>query len=185
MLVSFTDRAIAYLKAAEPVDQSEAVTLSRDDSPVLRPLTDGLLIAYAVDVGTSYQFVQYRHLDQDRSSEERLYEVGIRNLLKIASERELRVQPYQNIYAVLMGGDFEASLILLDQLWEDHFRQFVAGEYAIAVPARDILAFCDSTSAVGLIELRQLIERIHATGDHPISDRIYVRRQKRWTPRDA
>jgi len=185
MPVSFTDRAIAYLKAVFPLDESETITLSRGDSPVLRPLTDGLLIAYAVDVGASYQLVQHRHLDDEHTSEERLHEVGIRNLLTTASERDLRVQPYQNIYAVLMGGDFEASLILLDQLWEHQFRQFVAGEYAIAIPARDILAFCNSTSTQGLDELRQLIERVHATSDHPISSRIYVRRQAHWLPHVA
>lgn len=180
--MKFTSRAIAYLKAAVPLAGAEEVTLSRADSPVLRPLGDELLIAYAVDVGASYQLVQYRHLDDERVSEEQLHEVGIHNLLTIASERDLRVQPYQNIYAVLMGGDFEASLILLDQLWEHQFRQFVAGEYAIAVPARDILAFCDSTSSRGLAELRQLIERVHATGDHPLSNRINVRRQALWMP---
>jgi hypothetical protein len=39
-----------------------------------------------------------------------------------------------------MGGDFDASLILLS-LSDGQFRQFVRGDYSAAVPARDILAF--------------------------------------------
>jgi len=178
----FTERAIAYLKATTPADGSKSVTLSREDSPVLRPLVDGLCVSYIVDEGDSYKYVQNRHLDEDGVSEEQLHQIGLSNLVALVSQRNLQVQPYQSIYAVLMGGDFEASLILLDQLWDSHFQQFVSGRYSIAIPNRDILAFCDSTSVAGLAELRQLIERIHATGDHPVSNQIYVRHQTRWQP---
>ena len=182
VLQKFTDRATAYLKAALPEDSSQSVTLSQADSPVARSLADGLCICYVVDDGKSYNFVQERHLAQECISMEDLNRTGIRNLIELASKRNVRVQPYQNIYAVLMGGDFEASLILLDQFWDQHFRQFVAGEYAFAIPARDILAFCDSTSAQGIIELQQLIARITPKGDHLISDKIWVRRNGRFVP---
>jgi uncharacterized protein YtpQ (UPF0354 family) len=75
------------------------------------------------------------------------------------------------------GGDFEASLILLDQLWDEHFRQFVSGDYAIAIPARDVLAFCDDDSEEGIGELEQLFARIAPMDDHLISDKLYVRRE--------
>ena len=166
-----------------PEAESESVTLSREDSPILRPFSDGLLIAYVVDDGDSYHYVQQRHLDKEGVTEEQLHEIGLRNLTALASSRDLRIQPYQNINAVLMGGDFEASLILLDQLWDHHFRQFVSGEYSIAIPARDILAFCDNAASAGVNELNQLIGRIYSTGDHPISDKIYVRRQNKWQTR--
>jgi uncharacterized protein YtpQ (UPF0354 family) len=138
-----------------------------------------------VDEGGAYQYVQNRHLDQDGISEADLHEIGLRNLAAHASQGNLQVQPYGSIYAVLMGGDFEASLILLKDLWDHHFRQCVSGEYSIAIPARDILAFCDRTSAAGLAELRQLIERIYPTGDHLLSNQIYVRDQNQWRPEVA
>jgi len=47
------------------------------------------------------------------------------------------------VFAFFMRGDFEASVILLDDLWDGESRQFVTGEYAAAIPARDMLAFCD------------------------------------------
>ncbi len=185
MSEKFTERAIAYLKASVSGDDPQAVKLSHADSPVLRPLVDGLYVAYVVDDGSSYHYVQNRHLEQGGVSEEELHEIGLRNLLAVVGQRDLRVQPYQNIHAVLMGGDFEASLILLDQIWEHHFQQFVPGAYAVAIPARDILAFCDTTNAAGLAELGELIERIYTTGDHPVSSRIYVRHQSRWQPQVA
>jgi uncharacterized protein YtpQ (UPF0354 family) len=177
MNASFVDRAVAYVKAQVPENGSAAIELSREDSPIMRPLTDGLLICYIVDEGDSYHYVQQRHLDRAGVDPEELHTVGIRNLEKLAANRDLRVQPYGAIHAVLMGGDFEASLILLNQLWDEHFRQFVSGDYAIAIPARDVLAFCDDDSEEGIGELEQLFARIAPMDDHLISDKIYVRRE--------
>jgi len=84
-----------------------------------------------------------------------------------------------------MRGDFEASVILLDDLWDREFRQFVTGEYAAAIPARDMLAFCDSSSADGIAELQRIIERVQPTGDHLLTKTIYVRRDSKWQPRAA
>ena len=93
------------------------------------------------------------------------------------------MQPYQGVFAFLMRGDFEASIILLDDLWDGEFRQFVTGEYAAAIPARDMLAFCDSSSADGVAELQRIIERVQPTGDHLLTKTIYVRRDSIWQPR--
>jgi len=180
----FTQRAIAYLKAEVPESNSPSLTLSAEDNPVLRSIGNELCVAYIIDEGSNYKYVQHRHLTEDCTSEDQLHSFGIRNLIEMASQRNLRVQPCNQIYAVLMGGDFEASLILLDQFWDNQFRQFVTGEYAVAIPNRDILAFCDRTSAEGIDELRQLIARGHTSGDHPISNKIYVRQQNTWQPRD-
>jgi uncharacterized protein YtpQ (UPF0354 family) len=180
--VTFTQRAIAYLKPALPDDGTSALQLSREDSPILRPLVDGLLVCYAVDTGSEYQLVQQRHLDHERVDANALHRTGLTNLAELINQRETRVQPYGNIFAVMMGGDFEASLLLVDALWDQVFRQFVQGDYAAAVPARDVLAFCDAASAAGIDELRQLIARVYPGGDHLLTDRIYVRREARWQP---
>src|SRR5213080_2033203 len=78
------------------------------------------------------------------------------------------------VFAFFMRGDFEASVILLDDLWDGESRQFVTGEYAAAIPARDMLAFCDSSSADGVAELQRIIERVQPTGDHLLTKTIYV-----------
>jgi uncharacterized protein YtpQ (UPF0354 family) len=178
---SFTRRAIAYLKARVADDGGPAVGLSHDDSFVMRPLADPLVVTYAVDTGNAYQLVQHRHLVRDAIDAATLHDHALANLGRLVNSKPTRVHPYGNIFAVTMGGDFEASLILLDQLWEHHLRQFVKGEYAVAVPARDILAFCDASSAAGLSELRELIQRVFPGGDHLLSDQIYVRRST-WEP---
>jgi hypothetical protein len=179
----FCSRAIAYLKAdvTSKPGRSE-VELSEPDCPVLRELNNGLLVSYVVDTGNEFTYVQNRHLAQEKITPDELHAIGIGNLVSEAGSRGIQVSTHPNgeMFAVLMGGNFEASLILVDALWDEGFRQFVSGDYVVAVPARDILAFCDAGSAAGLKELRALCQRGESY-DHPISNRLYRRRGSTWT----
>ncbi len=178
----FTGHATAYIKSANLEGGGPVVPLPPDATPVVRHYSSDLCICYAVDCDKFYEYVQERHLQLDGIDRDELHRIGLRNLRTIVAQRQARVQPYQGVFAFLMGGDFEASVILLDDLWDGEFRQFVTGEYAAAIPARDMLAFCDSSSVEGLTELQRIIERVHPTGDHLISRTIYVRRDSGWWP---
>ena len=181
----FTDNAIAYLKASNPEGGGQVIELPPEATPVVRRYGDDLCICYTVDCGKHYEYIQQCHLQQDGIDQDELHHIGLRNLRALVAERQARVQPYQGVFAFLMRGDFEASVILLDDLWDGEFRKYVTGEYAAAIPARDMLAFCDSTSADGIAELRRIIERVKPTGDHLLTNAVYVRRQSRWQPQAA
>lgn len=119
-------------------------------------------------------------MDEDKISADELHQIGLRNLKNLFSKRNAKVQSYGNIFPFIAGGDFEASVMLLDDFWNNEFRRFVKGEYAIAIPARDVLAFCDADSTQGIAELKQLIDRIWPTGDHLVSNKIFIRQQDKW-----
>jgi uncharacterized protein YtpQ (UPF0354 family) len=197
---TFTSRAIAYLKVAIGDDPSPTPSgfgwggvatlpdgttreLSAENMFIMRPLVGPLVVMYAVDIGDAYALVQERHLTKDGIDRDALHRVGVSNLAQHASGRA-QLHRHNNIFAVTMGGDFEASLMTLDTLWDESFRNVVKGHYAVAAPARDILAFCDASSAVGLAELRELVGRIFPDGDHLLSDRLFVRRDRTWQPLD-
>ena len=82
----------------------------------------------------------------------------------------------------MAGGNFEASLILLDDLWDGAFQQFVDGPRAVAIPARDILVFADARRADACGELRDVIARVWPGGDHLLSDKLFTRTAGAWTP---
>src|SRR5262245_21681297 len=92
--------------------------------PVLRDLGNGLLVAYLVDEGDSFTYVQNRHLSAARLTSEQLHELGVENLSQMVRER-IRVQEYGSVYAVFLGGHFEASLILVDWLWSQALAHLV------------------------------------------------------------
>ena len=178
---TFTSRAVAYLKAAAPVTKTgNSISLSHEDSPVIKELGDGLLVCYVVDSADSFEYVQNRHLRQDGVTAKELHRIGLENLAALSSGG-IRVAPHGNIFAVFLDGNFEASTILIDAFWQDSFRQFVSGDYVVTVAARDILAFCDASSQEGIRELQEVIERVkNAGGDHPISDSLYIRKSGCW-----
>jgi uncharacterized protein YtpQ (UPF0354 family) len=179
----FTSRAVAYVKAAEPDDaRGPVVSIDGQHAPIIRDLGNGLLVTYVVDTGTQFEYVQRRHLTGEACGDNELHTSSIANLERMATgSLQIATHPNGEMFAALMGGNFEASLILLDSLWEKSFRHLVSGQYVAAIPARDLLAFCDAASAVGLQELRTVCDTARASGaDHPISDQLYCRVGNQW-----
>ena len=74
-------------------------------------------------------------------------------------------------------GNFEASVLLPDTVWDISFAKHIKGEFVAAVPARDVLAFGDSSSAETVAELRAIINRLKSSGAaHPLSTSLHRRR---------
>ena len=179
--------AVAYLKRVlppEPMPGENVVELSHADTPVMKDLQNGFLVAYLVDEGSSYGYVQHRDLGSSGVSEEELHATGIDNLYSVANER-LRVQPTGDIFALLMGGTFEASMILLDRLWSDSLREYVPGAVLVAVPARDVLAFGAASSPAAVKGLQAVVDRLVQTGHAELSKTLYRREGSIWLAHDA
>lgn len=182
---NFTERAIAYLKGIPSDNGGPTIRLSRRDSPVIKPFATGLHICYLVDKGQSYDYIQNYHLAEHGITMEQLHQIGLRNLSRLLRERNFSVQSHGNIFAFLAGGDFEASVMLLDEFWEGEFRQYTTRKFAVAVPSRDVMAFCDASSEAGISELMDVVNRVWPTGDHLVSNKIYVRESSEWSPLSA
>jgi uncharacterized protein YtpQ (UPF0354 family) len=176
----FCARAVAYLKGAVSADEP-AILLSHGDSPVIANLNNGLLVAYLVDEADRFEYVQQRHLESAGLNEAELHRHAIANLSALLKQKGANVRPYGNVIAVFFEGNFEASLILIDQFWEHAFAHLAPNGFIVAIPCRDILAFCDAGNRSGIQELRQIIQRTE-NGDHPISPVLYQRKASIWTP---
>jgi len=171
--------ALAYLKPEIPTgDPAPAVSLSGDDAPVLRALLPGLLTAYLVDEGDSFAYVQGRDLRGAGISQEQLHSQAVANLAELA-DQQLTIRENGPVSALFLDGNFEASLLLLDDLWTDRLREY-ARDPIVAIPARDILAFCDVESTAGVSELRAVVKRVWPTGDHLLSENLYRRVDGIW-----
>jgi hypothetical protein len=89
---TFVVRAVACLKAAHSeTTGDEAMVIPESDQPVLKPWSDDLVVAYLVDQGDHFEYVQQRHLESlnvepnltDTSLEtagKGLHEMGLINL---------------------------------------------------------------------------------------------------------
>lgn len=70
-----------------------------------------------MDDGDSFRYVQRYQLDKLKKETKGLHEISLSNLAKLAQEK-LRIFPHGAIHGLLLDGQFEASLTLLDDLWE-------------------------------------------------------------------
>jgi len=156
------------------------MSLSRQDSPVLRDLNNGLLVSYIVEGENNFSYVQNRHLLAAGIDHNTLHMAAINNLYSVA-EKHLKVQPYGSVFAVFMEGNFEASVLLLDTVWDSSFANHVSESFVAAIPARDVLAFGDSSSGAAISELRTIVDRaISGSADHVISTSLFRRSNKVW-----
>jgi uncharacterized protein YtpQ (UPF0354 family) len=131
-------------------------------------------------VGTAFEFVQHRHLLAADLTEAELHENAVANLLNLANQR-LNIRSYCGIFIVCLEGNFEASLLLADSLWDDELVHLAPNGFLAAVPARDVLAFCDAGSESGIAELRAVIARVYATAvDHALTSVLLRRMDKSW-----
>ncbi|EMI41951.1 DUF1444 family protein [Rhodopirellula sp. SWK7] len=178
---SLTSKAIAYFKpCVRDGDNTSAVKLSREEAPVMTAVGNGLVVAYLVDDGDSFVYIQFRDLDNDEVTEHELHHIGIRNLLRMTTAGALRIKPCGNAFMATLDGNFEASLLLPNLLWRNHFRQFVSGDYLVAIPNRDILVFCARSSTDGRTDLLKAVEAQRDSDDHPLSCELFVRRDSEW-----
>jgi uncharacterized protein YtpQ (UPF0354 family) len=177
--------AIAYVKvAAPPDDEAEVVEMGDDDAPIFKSIGGGLLVAYLLDEGDRFTYVQGRHLRSAGLDADQLHAPALANLAKLAEGR-VTVRQSGPTWTLLFDGNFEASLILLDRLWDGPLRDYHAGQPVVAVPTRDVLCFCDSSSPAGVAGLRSVIQRLWPDADHLLSDRLFRRRNGEWIPYDA
>ena len=177
----FCLQAIAYIKAALPLEGEPALELGVLDSPVVKKVGPILAATYVVDTGDAFAYVQQRHLKAAGLTPDQLHKKAIYNLAVIA-EAKVRVQPYGNIYTVLMGGNFEASLLLFDGFWSQSCAHLAPNGFVAALPARDVLAFTDAGNACGIQELRELCARIGEPRDHPLTSQLHVYAAGSWQP---
>lgn len=170
--------AIAYLKV-QVKEAFNEIELNSDEEPVMISIGNDLLISFLVDAGEEYRYIQGSHLVNEGMTKEDLKEIGIANLKRIAQER-LEIKGLNGIYAAFMNGDFEASIILLDDIWDIELKKYADNDFVVAIPARDILAICDSKNEKGIEYLKSVCERVSESGDHLLTNDLYIRKDKTW-----
>jgi uncharacterized protein YtpQ (UPF0354 family) len=174
-----SQRALPYLRPVLGGEGKADGVISGGDAPVLKNLGNGLLVAYVIDRGDRLQYIQHRHLESSGATAAELNRYAVSNLTALAREK-LRVERRSNVFFVFLDGNFEASLTLVDSLWDATLARTVSSGFAVAIPARDVLAFCELTSNEGTGELRQVVSSVTAGGDHLLTPVLYRRQGQKW-----
>ena len=150
-----------YIKAICNDPGDPAMVLDEGNSPVIRHFNDDAFVAYLYDRGESYRYIQERHLLMSGMSRYELDACAMANFRTL----QVTLRPVRGINAVIMNGNLESSLLLVDGFW-DLARDDIRGDVVVACPQREVLAFAGSEDPAGLTELRGVIERVWPKGDH-------------------
>ena len=157
----------------------EEITISELSFPVQMNLNDKLHIEFLMDKGSLYQYIVKEFLDKSGLSLEELLKNSINNLwTKI--ENGLKLMPVGNVKGLIIGGDFEASLFIIDDIWDRTFFDESKGDIIVAIPARDMIIFGYSKIDSTVQELENIVEQTWKSGDHLITKQLYIRQNSEW-----
>jgi uncharacterized protein YtpQ (UPF0354 family) len=135
----------------------EAILLSGRDEPVIEHLVGDLLVMYAFDLPGRFEFVARRHCETLGLEAGDLRPLSVRNLVKL--RRKPQIKGTDRVVTLILDGDLEASLLLVDMLWEQLAQQ-IPGDLIAAVPTRDTLAVTGTGVDGGVAVLNHAVSRL-------------------------
>ena len=160
-----------YLKELKRIQQNDEIEY------VYEKYNDELLIFYAQDTEHSISYLVKDDIKEYNIEIEILKEKSIKNLLNILPNIESHGE--DGYFMLTAGGDYEASLILEESIWtKENFQ--VNGEIIIGVPARDLVLITGSEDKEGLERLKSTVTEVNQTGNHLVSDKLFILRDGKF-----
>lgn len=136
-----------------------------------------LMIVYAEDNPNTLRYLLPEQLAGLGVKREDLRALAVANLMTLLPKIDIRTGPL--ITMVKAGGNYDASLLLLDDFWTSD-RIKVDGEIVVAIPARDRLLITGSGNAAGIAQLREQAARTMAESSQRLTDTLFVYRAGRF-----
>ena len=136
-----------------------------------------LVVMYAEDTPTNIRYLDAESVTELSIDITQLRELAITNLLSLLPPLERHGD--QELYMIAADGNYEASLLLHQDLWANE-KFSVSGRLVVAIPARDVLLVTGSKDAEGLARVRKLAEEIYAESPYRISPSLFVRKGDGW-----
>jgi uncharacterized protein YtpQ (UPF0354 family) len=145
---------------------------------VFEEYNEDLTIVYAEDSPKNIRYLTPKKLDDIGVTRAELRSMAVKNLRNLLPNIEIRKGPL--ISMVTAGGDYEACLLLLDDIWAGGAFQ-VRGDIVVAIPSREILLVTGSEMPDGIAKLRELANKFVQQSSYRLTDTLFVYRNGRFT----
>lgn len=176
------------LKVELPADAPK-VDQDKLDMPVTRATAGVFAVQYMVDAGDHYLSVSEGELDRSGLTLDQLHDIAMKNLRRLVAEAKpgLRLSRLPGkdgqgkAIMVLLDGNNEAAMMLLDELWDQAFKKHIPNKAMAVIPARDICVFIDFSAVTegGLGDLQSVVAGIHERQGHCVPYLLH-REQGQW-----
>ena len=127
-----------------------------------------LFIFYAIDQPNSIAYLVHEQLGKLGVSPDELRQLACKNLFE---RFEIKRNGGETLFMLTLGGDYEASTLLLDIWNKETFP--VKGNIVLGIPARDTVLVTGSTDSAGLHKMYDLVQQITKEGNYPVSDKLF------------
>jgi len=141
-------------------------------------LNGDLVILYAEDSPKNIRYLTPSDIAGLKLSREKLRGLACENLKGILPKIELHGD--DGLYMLSAGGNYEASLLLLDSIWSKE-NLAVKGDVIVAIPTRDILLVTGSSDKEGISKLKALAKKSYDEGSYRLTQKLFVRRGGKFT----
>lgn len=136
-----------------------------------------LVILFAEDTDRNIRYLSDEHLTENGFPKTGRRTKAIENLKSLLPK--LQARGADGIYMLSAGGDYDASLLLFDDLWQTD-QLSVKGELVVAVPARNVLVVTGSQDAAGLEAARRIVAQAMDQESYTLTDKLFVYRDGRF-----
>ena len=145
------------------------------ENNVFEKYNEELYIFYVEDTETNINYLSREDVESLNIDPNKLREIAIENLL---NSIEIEKHGEDGYYMLVVDGNYESSLILLDIWHEENFE--VSGEIIIGIPARDLLLITGKNDTENLERLKSTIKEISEEGDHLVSEKLFEYRNGKF-----
>ncbi|MEN2403105.1 DUF1444 family protein [Flavobacterium sp. MC2016-06] len=169
------------------------IKLTLNTNPILTDkLADGIVVCYVLDMGENFIMLAESHLRDFGLTIDEIREVALRNLaVKVNENCQIGVMDFSEnfegskpFYRIAMDGNFDPSIMLLDEFWENHPKDITeSGIIAVSIPAKNILLFSDLKLMESFRTMRPIANQFYESS---VSDGIaltkntYIRKDGKW-----
>ncbi len=144
---------------------------------VYEDFNEDLIILYAEDSPKNVRYFGPKDLAEAQIDRKDLKNLACENLKKIIPKIERHGA--NGLYMMAAGGDYEASLLLFDGLWNG-MKSEVQGDVVVAIPTRDLLVVTGSEDAEGIQRMKKIIEDVTAKGSYRLTKKMFVCREGKF-----
>lgn len=186
--------ALRTTEEAEALRAEDLVPLVRDrryvaelgaregpEAVIVLPFVADLHLVLAFDGTHTQHLATGRALERLGIDVSSVLELAQRNLsIKVADVEQRTFDDEGPLVGLLTcGGDLEASLLLMDEVWA-RVALNVTGDLVACVPARDVVLFADAASEGAVVRMGEVADQILDDGDHVISSTLLRRTSRGW-----
>lgn len=162
--------SVVPLVRSRDVLRGQSYGPERSKGPAIVPYVGDLVIVYALDMPSSIRSLTRATRNELPVEDRELLDRARHNLLDHLPE--ISRWDGDHVSMITADGQYESSLMLVDELWTDLAAQ-VDGDLVVAVPSRDVLLFGGTGDPRTVPALREAIETVQSDGGYLVSDHVF------------